>query len=240
MVNNHMMNMDHKKKVYTQTLQKLGLISLRGRNWKHVTPRYIIDRIGVHLYQRQHPDCPWLTRQVVEILEDWIQPLDVGHEWGSGRSTVWFARRIKELTSVEHHPQWGDIVQKMLLEERVADKISYNLIEQNNYLASDDYVNVVNNHSDESLDFCLVDGILRDRCALSALSKIKPGGILIIDNVNWFMPHVRGSSSPNSRRVEDGCASELWKEVYSVLSSWRCIWTSNGVTDTAFWVKPLG
>ncbi|GAI22903.1 unnamed protein product, partial [marine sediment metagenome] len=31
-----------------------------------------------------HPDVPWLTRQAVEILEDWLKPGYVGLEWGSG------------------------------------------------------------------------------------------------------------------------------------------------------------
>jgi hypothetical protein len=46
-----------------------------------------------------HPDVPWLTRQAVEILEDWLKPGYVGLEWGSGRSTLWFARRVSHLTS---------------------------------------------------------------------------------------------------------------------------------------------
>lgn len=224
--------------LYVGTLQTLGLSKLKGRRWAHVTPRYVVNRLGVHLYQRRHPDHPWLTRQMVTILDDWLQPGDIGHEWGSGRSTVWFARKVSHLTSVEHHPTWGATVRDLLAAEKVAEKVHYHVAADTSTDSHQAYIDEVKRHADQSLDFCLVDGIARDRCALAALPKIKPGGILIIDNVNWFLPRKSPSHSPNSRSTGQGCASSVWREVQQQTGSWRCIWTSDGVTDTAFWVKP--
>ena len=51
--------------------------------------------------------------------------------------------------------------------------------------------------ADASLDFALVDGHYRDYSAKFILPKIKPGGMLIIDNVNWYLPC--RSKAPNSR-----------------------------------------
>ena len=79
-----------------------------------------------------------------------------------------------------------------------------------------------------------MDGLYRDYCALHSLRVIRPGGVLIIDNINWFVPNT--SRSPSSRRSD--FASEVWKEVYNKLKDWRCIWTTSGVTDTAFFFKP--
>ena len=226
-------------KLYKGTLQTLGLSKLKGRRWAHVTPRYVMNRMNLHFYQRWHPDHPWLTRHMVAILGDWLQSGDRGHEWGSGRSTVWCARnKIGELTSVEHDPAWGETVCQLLRAEHVADKVDYHVFEQTNPDAERRYVESVQCHHDASLDFCLVDGLLRDRCALAALRKIKPGGILVIDNINWFLPRQRPSHSPNSRRSAEGCASPAWQEASAIIAPWRCIWTSDGVTDTALWVKP--
>lgn len=97
------------------------------------------------------------------------------------------------------------------------------------------YVNEIKSLEDESLDFCLVDGLYRGYCALAAIPKVKPGGLLVIDNVNWYLPHQ--TRSPNSIRLGEPNGKE-WKEAYQLLKDWRYIWTSSGVTDTALYFKP--
>jgi hypothetical protein len=86
-------------------------------------------------------------------------------------------------------------------------------------------------------DLIIVDDLYRDHCALSAIEYLRPGGLLLIDNINWYLPS--RSVSPVSRRQEDGPASPLWAEFSDRVQAWRQIWTSNGVTDTAIWVKPF-
>ena len=98
------------------------------------------------------------------------------------------------------------------------------------------YVKVTDTFDPNSLDFCLVDGVLRDFCALRSIDKLRPGGLLVIDNVNWYLPS--GSYSPNSRTFTQGPVSPVWKDVEQRLSDWRRIWSSSGVTDTAIFFKP--
>ena len=69
------------------------------------------------------------------------------------------------------------------------------------------------------------------------MPKIKPGGILIIDNINWHLPSQ--SKAPGTRPAELGPATITWAEVWQELAGWRRIWTSNGVWDTAIFFKPL-
>lgn len=212
------------------------------RSFRHWTPLYIKDRLALMVYERSHPQHPWLTRAMIAILDSWLQPGDIGLEFGSGRSTRWFAQRVGHLTSVEHNPAWFRIVADQLgsLCEG-GDGVDYRLCEDGNTdSATTAYVQVANSIAPESLDFCLIDGVARDHCALASLDKLKPGGILIIDNVNWYIPRTPKSSAPNSRGQEDGYASDIWSEVGRRLESWRRIWTTNGVTDTALWVKPGG
>lgn len=45
-----------------------------------------------------------------------------------------------------------------------------------------DYARAALALAEESMDLALVDGAYRDHTAKSALPKIKPGGLLIIDN----------------------------------------------------------
>jgi predicted O-methyltransferase YrrM len=71
-------------------------------------------------HERRHPDSPWLTSEAVVFLERSLEPDRVGFEWGSGRSTVWFARWVRRLISVEHDPLWYEQVRKRLDEEGLA------------------------------------------------------------------------------------------------------------------------
>jgi SAM-dependent methyltransferase len=168
---------------------------------------------------------------MVKFLESWLKPRDQGFEWGSGRSTLWFAERVGSLVSVEHDPAWY---------QRIAAEIKSRAIKNVDYYLrqdEDDYCRVADNCSLASFDFCLVDGVARDRCALSALSLVRPGGIVIVDNCNWYLP--MESRSPYSRKVRDGAYTEGWALFWKKVKDWRHVWTTNGVFDTALWVKPV-
>ena len=68
----------------------------------HRTPRYVYHRTRQLCYERAHPDEPWLTPAAIGLLATLLRPADTGAEFGSGRSTLWFAARVAALTSVEH------------------------------------------------------------------------------------------------------------------------------------------
>jgi predicted O-methyltransferase YrrM len=191
---------------------------------KHWNARYIRDRIFNIAYEKAHPHDPWLTPTAVSILSSWLRPTDIGFEWGSGRSTIWFARRCAHLTSVEHSEPFFEKLRSTVHSEPISGKVSYFLCKDRS-----EYVSKIENTARP--DFILVDGRWRDECAIRAIAKLKHGGLLVIDNANWYLPST--SNSPDSRRAPE----KGWEEIYSVLSNWRSIWTTNGVTDTALWVK---
>lgn len=200
------------------------------RSFRHWTPRYIYHRLGLMVYERTHPDTPWLTQASVDILENWLKPGDRGIEWGSGRSTIWFAERVGSLVSVEHNPVWHKQVATELKRKGLRN-VEYHLCED-----EQQYCTVAEKFPLESFDFCLVDGEERDQCALAAISLAKPGGIVIADNCNWYLP--THSHSPFSRRPAQGPYTEKWAAYLDCVKGWRQIWTTNGVSDTALWVKP--
>ncbi len=190
------------------------------------TPRYIFDRIGVMLYERRHPDAPWLTKQSVEFLSQWLKPTDIGFEWGSGRSSLWFAQRIRHLTSVEHDPLWYEIVRNRIVSCDLSNiDLRFHNLQGD---AESAYVRVIDEFSDDSLDIVVIDGRLRDLCTLAAIRKVRHGGILVIDNVNRYLPN--SSHAPESLKGKKGGG---WAEIWERLNSWRCFWSSSGVTDTA-------
>jgi predicted O-methyltransferase YrrM len=201
------------------------------RSFRHWTPTYIRNRLLVLFDERTHPGNPWLTRDAVRFLTQALKPTDIGLEFGSGRSTVWFASRMSRLISIEDNPHWYEKVSRIIAEENLADKIDYRFRE-----AKDEYVADASKVADESVDFCLVDGSHRDECAIRVVAKIKRGGLLVVDNINWYLPS--HTISPASRGPSDSCASAAWSDFAGAVRDWRRYWTSNGVTDTCIWFKP--
>jgi predicted O-methyltransferase YrrM len=212
-------------------------------NWPllrpHRTPRYTRDRLRQMRYERANPDTPWLTPQSISLLSTLLRPTDLGAEFGSGRSTLWLASRIAALTSVEHDERWHTKV-TAALKDRGADNVEYILAPEDQPLekgADSAYARTALSFADGSLDFALVDGHYRDSTALFILPKIRPGGMLVIDNVNWYLPS--SSRAPNSRSELLGPVNETWAGIWQDLRDWRRIWTSSGVWDTAIFFKPV-
>lgn len=210
------------------------------RSIRHWTPRYLVNRIIEKIYRRRHPDSPWLAPLANSLLEGYLKKTDVGLESGSGRSTIWFARRVSSLISVEHNRAWFARVSQMIEEENIGN-VSYHLFEENVENDGDGdenshYVQVAKNLPDNSINFALVDGIHRSAFANVVLSKIQPGGMLIVDNVERFLPS--NSISPEARGPNRGPASPQWTKFKDSVRNWRCIWASNGIYDTAIFFKP--
>ena len=208
------------------------------KSFRHWTPRYIVNRIKDKWYYTRYPGKPWLTPAANQILTSWLSKSDIGLEFGSGRSTLWFARRVKYLTSVEINASWYERIKKQLAKGMI-DNVDYHFVPldaEESRIKASTYISIIRNFDENSLDFVLVDGLYRDLCAIEALRLVRPGGLIIIDNVNWFLPSK--SFSPNSRTFQEGPKGKHWRRFQSATYSWRKIWTTSGVTDTAIFIKP--
>lgn len=153
-------------------------------------PVYVARRIAYRAYERRHPDEPWLAQGAVRFLDRELRGEGSGLEWGSGRSTAWFARRLARLTSVEMDAAWYAKVRAKV--EGSVDlrhiPIEHGLREETPDFPrpTPRYVAVIDEWDDASLDFVLVDGHYRLACVRGALPKLRPGGLLAIDNTNWL------------------------------------------------------
>jgi predicted O-methyltransferase YrrM len=205
----------------------------------HRTPRYVFDRLSEIAYQLRHPEAPWLTPAMVDILDTWLRPADRGLEWGAGRSTGWLARRVGHVISIEENPDWGRRVGDMVDREGLGRRVELHVLPTGQGSGPTSvYVAKAAEIPAASLDFCLVDGDLRDYCASAALPLLKSGGILVVDNIERYVPRRIETRAPNARGAAEGYASDVWRQVMAEVAGWRLIWTSNGVSDTALWLKP--
>jgi hypothetical protein len=139
------------------------------RTFKHWTPRYIFNRINLYYFEKKNPDLPWLTSVSISLIDNLIKKSDKMIEFGSGRSTAWFAQRVYELTSVETDQVWFEKVKIDLKEYK-----NTNL----KFLDGDiEFRNLISTFDDNSIDISLIDGAYRDLCANQLIDKMKLGGL---------------------------------------------------------------
>lgn len=164
---------------------------------------------------------PWLTEDAIKFLEEFFKlnkdPKVL--EFGSGASTLWFAQRTKNLTSVEHNQDWFNFVKSTLESTPNTFSIDYHYIPQPYYQFCD-------NIPDNFFDLVLVDGRNRKGCILHAIRILKPGGILMLDNAE----------------------RKYYQCIFSYLKEWKTIITEQTKPDlcgfwykgwkTQWWVKP--
>ncbi|MCC5848098.1 MAG: class I SAM-dependent methyltransferase [Verrucomicrobia bacterium] len=194
--------------------------------------QYAFDRFQVWRYRRAHADLPWLTEGANEILIRHITPEDRVLEFGCGGSTLFFARHCQRVVSIEHNSDWHRLIANQLLDANLEPKVDLRLRPR------ESYAEAAKSLPDQHFDIVLVDGIRRAECVLASLGKLKPGGLLIVDNINRHVPN--DSPGPGSLRAWDPDDSEhiQWQNLQHQLANWDQVWTCNGVTDTLLAYAP--
>ena len=185
---------------------------------------YIIRRLAYKIYQLTHPDEPWISQGAIRFCEQCLNKEQSGLEWGSGRSTAWFGSRLKSLLSIEYDLTWHSAVVKILENKNITNvECRYIPLEHSreaptfpDYEKIPAYVNMVDEFTDNFLDFVVVDGHYRQACILAALPKIKQGGLLLVDNTNRLP-------------LKEWGVPDDWAIVHQ---------SSNVMTETTIWRKP--
>jgi len=122
---------------------------------------------------------PWLPFRIIDLLHDHVTPQSRVFEFGGGGSTLWFASRVGTVVTVEHDQQWFQ-----MLQASVKDSPGCQVIHQGPEDAYADYVGSIGAFPDSHFDVVVVDGRERVRCLEAAMPKVRPGGLLILDDSN--------------------------------------------------------
>lgn len=214
---------------------KRNFLAEKEFSFKYI--RYRILRPLLKIYTKSYrlliKNSPWLAPPSIKFLQKTLNNNLTFLEFGSGKSTLFFAGKVKHLVSVEHHEGWYNKV-KDALNTHGFNNVSYKLIrpekdelkieidkrhreefdvELINYK---DYYGHLDNYPEAHFDFILIDGRARVECVQHSIPKLKPGGVLMVDN---------------SER-------KRYKPIFNILSEWKMINTTNGLTDTTLWFKP--
>lgn len=141
---------------------------------------------------------PWLPYLVTDYIEG-LGPKSV-FEWGSGDSTLFFARLagVSQLVSIEHEKYWydkiceqpGKVVREYYLIPYEPGEIGPDKANPMHYKSGSTELGPVNFKKYASaidqygkFDLILIDGMARASCLYHAISHVKAGGCVVLDNV---------------------------------------------------------
>jgi len=140
------------------------IIEIQSGNFRSVREKMAVDKHGQPL--------PWYTYPAIEFLRQIDFTNKEVFEFGSGNSTLFWSQRAKSVTSVEHDPEWFDLVHSrssMLANVSIVLRVE-----------KEAYVNEIRRHF--GFDVVVIDGLCRLTCVRESLRALRPGGIIILDN----------------------------------------------------------
>ena len=142
-------------------------------------------------------DLPWWTYRAITEVEAFLASREAPRvfEFGSGASTVWLARRVSTLHTVEHDEEFARLVRSMLeglphvtlhqvpattagasASPTTSERMGHGDLDFTDYVATIDQVG-------GPFDLVVVDGRARLACLDRALDHLAPGGRILFDDV---------------------------------------------------------
>jgi len=122
---------------------------------------------------RNGEPIPWFSYPAIEYLQGIDLSKKKIFEYGSGNSTLFWAKRCKTITAVENDKRWFNYVKS-----KMPANVNYIFADTEN-----EYVQAIRNDG-QSYDVIVIDGDVFDRqkCAIESLNYLSDTGVIILDN----------------------------------------------------------
>jgi hypothetical protein len=234
-------------------LSEFGTYLTEARRLRKAYPRSFDVRDLVRFFPDWHnslkplasplaDERPWITFAAIRFLEKALNKQMRIYEYGSGGSTVFFAKRAGEVVSVEHDPDWGRRVMEsmkrggyknwriVLIEPTLnATSINGDPSDSNSYVSGGDnfrgrsfkdYASSIDQYPDRHFDVVLIDGRARPSCFKHAVPKVKKHGYVVWDNTDrpYYFPAMK--SVPKTFRFLDFPGPSPYVDFFTRTSVW--------------------
>jgi len=149
---------------------------------------------------------PWMTFRAIRWLKSYLSPEMTVFEYGAGGSTLFLAKRVRVLTSIENDARWHAAISHALQAAGISNcdirlipaqrRVSMERVRYGprSYTSTDPelaglslegYVRSIDEFPDRTFDLVSVDGHARFSCVTHAVPKLREGGYLLFDNSDW-------------------------------------------------------
>lgn len=120
---------------------------------------------------RNGAPVPWFTYPAIDFLTQIIKPTWRVFEWGSGYSTLWWARHVRTVTSVEDNQGWYDVMHPQM-------PTNASVLWRGEPTA---YVGAIGEQTGQ-FDLVVIDGSSRNECARIVTEHMTDSGVIVFDN----------------------------------------------------------
>lgn len=155
---------------------------------------------------RQPIDCgmPWTSFGALRFLAGYVRPIHDVFEYGGGGSTLWFARHVHSVLTMESHADWHRTLVSTLKAQSLANAAcEYHPLSSDypDQFKGDEFFQRI---TSGTWDIILVDcycghsakpfGFTRPFALELAFRHTKPGGIIVLDD-SWMFKELLGPRS---------------------------------------------
>jgi len=161
-------------------------------------PGYMPRSVVHNVIARKSPvdlELPWLPYAAIDFLDDYLEPHMTVCEYGSGGSTLFFARRVKWVHSIEDNPAWFNLLSSRLHAKSIGNVTLQLYPFDFKNPAGFEHSQYLHAMPDKLFDVIVVDGSeewtrIRPVCFEKAQSHINKNGIIVVDD-SWRYPEIR-------------------------------------------------
>ena len=194
-----------RNKTELMNLAKFGLGYLNDKGW-------FSSVVSGGLSRNNEEELPFYTYPAIKFIERITQKSDKVFEYGIGGSSFWWARRVKEVVSVEHNPQWIKNIRKnapnnltTILSQRddnckqsdpdgildeffrkhrevVSGDLDHDIEHGLEWVSFKDYVLTLTSFPKGHFNIIIIDGMARSMAAWLAGQHISDNGVIIFDD----------------------------------------------------------
>ena len=128
---------------------------------------------------------PWWNYAAVGFVERRLPEGAHVFEYGGGSSTLWLLDHGANVITVEDDDLWFRNLQRLVPDAdlRFVPRTADSTPTAHGSFAA--YSHAIDAEPDQSFDLVVVDGQARRDCMLAAAPKVKPGGMLLLDDSQW-------------------------------------------------------
>jgi len=171
-------------------------------------PQYISRCLAHNILNGKTPldlELPWFSYAAIDFLKEYLKPEMTVCEYGSGGSTLFFARRVKSVFSIEDNPHWFELVTARLRDKGIKNaqlKLCPFDFKNPTGFEHSAYLHAM---PDERFDVVVIDGSeewnkVRPICFEKAEPRVKRGGIIVVDD-SWRYPALRELHHAQSHKM---------------------------------------
>lgn len=187
---------------------------------------------------------PWLSFAAIELIGNFLKQDMKVFEFGGGGSTLFFSSRVAEVVTVEHDEKWFPMIGKAIEEKQrknwkgilapaeTGGDASASPADPEAYVSDDKdykglqfrkYASAIDSYPDAYFDLVIVDGRARTSCLRHGILKVKPGGLLVLDNSDrgYYLEKTSALIATDFETLLDCAGPGPYLEWFTKTTIWR-------------------